>query len=198
MDLNNIISNLEFKNILKVKYRDVLELLKIRNKKNIRNKMFNKKYITKFDHNSWLRNIKKTSKEDFYIIYYKNDICGGLGVKNNNIKLKECDWAFYVSDKFNFAGLGASIEFKSIYFLLKKYKLSRLYCYVLKTNTNVVNLHKKFFFLRVPIIEKKLNIYNITISKNKVIKFCLDLKKWKVESKKLLKKFKIDEKKLQY
>ena len=62
--------------------------------------------------------IKKENKN--VIIYYKNDICGGLGVKNNNIRLKECDWAFYVSDKFNFAGLGASIEFKSIYFLLKK------------------------------------------------------------------------------
>ena len=82
MDLNNIISNLEFKNITNVNYEDVLELLKIRNKENVRNKMFNKKYITRFDHNSWLKKIKKTSKEDFYIIYYKHIVCGGLGIKN--------------------------------------------------------------------------------------------------------------------
>lgn len=198
MNLNNIISNLEFRNILKVNYKDVLELLKIRNKQNIRDKMFNKKYITKFDHNLWLSNIKKTTKEDFYIIYYKNDICGGLGIKNNNVEFKECDWAFYISDKFNFAGLGASIEFKSINFLFKKYQLSRLYCYVLKTNSNVIKLHKKFFFLKVPIIEKKINKYDINFSKNSITKFCLDLKRWKLLSKKLFKKFKIDEKKLYY
>tara|TARA_B100000767_G_C19594147_1_gene462728 strand:- start:38 stop:634 length:597 start_codon:yes stop_codon:yes gene_type:complete len=198
MDLNNIISNLEFKNITNVNYEDVLELLKIRNKENVRNKMFNKKYITRFDHNSWLKKIKKTSKEDFYIIYYKHIVCGGLGIKNYDNKLKECDWAFYISDNFNFPGLGASIEFKSINFLLKKYKLSRLYCYVLKNNPNVIKLHKKFFFLKVPILIKKLNDYNINISKNNIIKFCLDLKRWKSESKKLVKKLKIHEKKSQY
>ena len=196
MDLNNIITNLEFRNITTVKYQDVLEILKIRNKKNIRSKMFNKKHITKFDHNEWLKKIKKIPDEDFYIIYYKNSVCGGLGVKNINISLKECDWAFYISDNFNFTGLGASIEFKSINFLLKKYHLSRLYCYVLKTNSNVIKLHKKFFFLKVPIIEKKLNRYNISFSKDDVIKFCLELKRWKLMSKKLLKKFKVDGKKL--
>ena len=36
MDLNNIIKNLEFRNITTVNYQDVLELLKIRNRKNMK------------------------------------------------------------------------------------------------------------------------------------------------------------------
>ena len=196
MDINKIISNLKFENISKVSNENILQLLKIRNQKNIRIKMFNKKFITKQDHYFWLNNIKKNQKEDFFIIYYKNVICGGLGIKNLNKRLKDCDWAFYVSDKFNFPGLGASIEFKSINFIFYKYKLSRIYCYVLKNNKNVINLHKKFFFSKVLIVESKFKNYNTNISKNNVIKFCLDFKKWKIKSKKLITKFKIDENKI--
>ena len=198
MDFNNIFTNLKFKNITKASYADILDLYKIRNNEIIRSKMFNKNFITRFNHNKWFIKIKNNSNEDFFLIYYKEILCGGLGIKNVNSKLKECDWAFFISNNSNFPGLGASIEFKSINFLFKKYGLHRLYCYVLKENQSVINLHKKFFFLKVPVIESKLKNYNINISKNNVIKFCLNLKEWKSESKILKEKFKIDEKKIYY
>ena len=196
MDLNKIFSNLKFENITKVSNANILELLKIRNQKNIRAKMFSKNFITKKDHYLWINKIKKNKKEDFFIIFYKDSICGGLGIKNIDKKLNDCDWAFYLSNEFNFPGLGASIEFKSINFIFDKYKLSRIYCYVLKDNKSVINLHIKFFFTKTPLVESKLNNYNINFSKNNVIKFCLDLKKWKIKSKKLITKFNIYGKKI--
>ena len=107
-----------------------------------------------------------------------------------------CDWAFYLSNEFNFPGLGASVEFKSINFIFDKYKLSKINCYVLKNNKTVINLHNKFFFVKVPILDTEFDNYNINFSKNNVIKFFLDLKNWKIKSKKFISKFKIDAKKI--
>jgi len=196
MDLNKILFNLKFKNITKTSNANVLELLKIRNQENIRNKMFTKKLITKHDHYLWLNKVKKNNKEDFFIIYYKEFVCGGLGIKNINKKFNMCDWAFYLSNEFNFPGLGASVEFKSINFIFDKYKLSKINCYVLKNNKTVINLHNKFFFVKVPILDTEFDNYNINFSKNNVIKFFLDLKNWKIKSKKFISKFKIDAKKI--
>lgn len=198
MNFNNIISNLNFVNIKNVSFKEIMKLLKIRNKENIRNKMFSNKYITKLEHILWSNKIKKATIEAFFLIYYKDILCGGLGIKNFDSKIRECDWAFYISDKINFPGLGASIELKSINFLFKKYKLSRINCYVLKDNQSVVNLHSKFFFSIVPLKENKLHNYNINMSKNNVIKLCLDLKIWEIKSKEFIQKFKINEKKILY
>ena len=70
MDFNKIL-NLKFKNITKVSNANILELLKIRNQKNIRIKMFSKKFITKHDHYLWLNNIKKNKRRIFLLFIIK-------------------------------------------------------------------------------------------------------------------------------
>ena len=113
--------------------------------------MFNQKLISLIDHKKWFNKIKKNKTEHFYGIYYKKIICGGLGVKNINLIRKEGDWAFYISKEFNFPGLGACIEYKSINYLFKKYKFSKKNCYVLKNNQSVLFI-KIFFKLTLKII----------------------------------------------
>ena len=76
MDFNSIISNLDFINIKRANFKSVMDLLNIRNNNEIRNKMFNSKIITKKEHYNWFNQIK-FSKNDFYIIYYKQIIYGG-------------------------------------------------------------------------------------------------------------------------
>ena len=49
----------------------------------------------------------------------------------------------YISEKKNFIGLGATIEFMAINYF-DKFKLNKLFCFVLNHNLEVVNLHKKF------------------------------------------------------
>ena len=44
----------------------------------------------------------------------KKKIVGGLGIKNLNKKVMTADWAFYISEKSKFIGLGASVEFKAL------------------------------------------------------------------------------------
>ena len=103
------------------------------------------------------------------------------------------DCAFYVSPEKNFPGLGACIEFKAINFIFNNYKVLKLFCYVLKDNKKVSNLHKKFYFLPTPLQDKLLHKYKINIPKHKINRFCLSFISWKLNSKELKTKLKINE-----
>lgn len=193
MDFNSIISNIDFINIKRANFKNVMKLLNIRNNYEVRNKMFNSKIITVQEHYKWFNQIKFSKNEDFYIICYKKIIYGGLGIKNLNFNDRILDWAFYVSPEKNFPGLGACIEFKSIDFIFNNYKVLKLFCYVLKDNKKVLNLHKKFYFLQTPLQDRFLQKYSIKIPKHKIDHLSLNLKSWKVNSKELKIKLKINE-----
>ena len=57
MNLDLIIKNIILKKITLCNARENFELLKIRNEKNIRIKMFGTKIITKLEHQNWLKQI---------------------------------------------------------------------------------------------------------------------------------------------
>ena len=61
--------------------------------------------------------------------------------------LLTAEWAFYISQKKNFIGLGALIEFKALEFFFSIFNIKKLICLVLKSNAEVIKLHYKFGFI---------------------------------------------------
>lgn len=177
MKLKKTLEGIKFKKIQDCNSRELFEILNIRNEKDIREKMFTKNLISENEHKKWFELIKNSREEKFYLIYFKDNIVGGLGLKNYSEELSSADWAFYISKKSQFIGLGASIEFKALNYFFEFYLLKKIFCYVLKNNIEVITLHKKFGFEETLIkndFEKKF----LNIDKKNVIRLMIDSNKW--------------------
>tara|TARA_X000000950_G_C13910264_1_gene658714 strand:+ start:3006 stop:3560 length:555 start_codon:yes stop_codon:yes gene_type:complete len=146
MKIRNIIREISFHNLTKCNDNEISKILEIRNEKKVRANMFTKHIITKNEHNLWFDKLKVSKKEIFFGIKYKNEIIGGLGLKDI-IKFDCAYWSFYLSENKSFIGLGASVEFKALDWFFTEFNFSKLYCFVLKKNVAVIKLHRKFGFI---------------------------------------------------
>lgn len=188
MKLTKIINEITFTSLKESSLDEVKKIREIRNEVKIRKNMINSKIISYKDHLKWCYEISNSKINFFYIIRYKNQIIGGLGLKNYNDKLKLAEWSFYVCPKKNFIGLGATLEFKAIDYLFEKFELKKLYCYVLGHNLDVIKLHIKFGFDQITFEEYTLKTF---LEKNiaEAIYFSLDRFKWKKLRKLIYKKY---------
>ncbi len=146
MKIRNIIREIIFQNLTRCNEDEVNKILEIRNEKKVRMNMFTKHIITKNEHNIWFEKLKVSKKELFFCIKYKNEIIGGLGLKDI-INFDCAYWSFYLSENKNFIGLGASVEFKALDWFFNEFNFNKLYCFVLRKNTAVIKLHRKFGFI---------------------------------------------------
>lgn len=146
MKLNKILNGIQFEDINYLNPDEVLKIRDIRNEKNIRKNMTNDNKISIKEHLEWKNNFEISKSNFFYGIKYNYDLVGGLSLKGYNKKSLSGEWAFYISEKKNFIGLGASVEFLAIKYFFDFFKLRKLYCYVLNHNLEVIKLHRKFGF----------------------------------------------------
>ena len=188
MFLKKISDNLYFQNILTCSETDVRVILEIRNEERIRNNMFNKKIISLDEHLLWKKNFLQSNTDRFYCIKYKNIIVGGLGLKNYNVKKSSADWAFYVSESRSFIGLAASIENKALNYFFDNYKIKNIFCYVLISNTAVINLHKKFGFKKINMNSNFEDNYS-NVKKKDVLRMKLSTLEWIVIKNSIYNKF---------
>ena len=149
MKLNKILQKLTLQTLKECSDKELEIIRKMRNEKKIRKNMVNNKIILIPEHKKWVRQICQSNKNFFFVIKYNNNIIGGLGLKNYNNLINSGEWSFYISEKKNFIGLGATIEFMAINYFFDKFKLNKLFCFVLTHNLEVVNLHKKFGFKEI-------------------------------------------------
>ena len=82
--------------------------------------------------------------------------------------------------------MGILIELKALDYFFYDHKIQTLFCYVLKKNKLVLNLHKKFGFLETN-YDKTFNIPN-NISKKDVVFFKMNKEQWNIKKKMLYKK----------
>ena len=177
MNLNKILKNIYFENIIKCSEEDIRNIRNIRNELNIRKNMTNNKLISNNEHIEWYQSLKNSKPNFFYAIRYHNDLIGGVGVKSFDEKSRFAEWSFYVSEKKKFTGLGAALEFKAINFIFELFRLKILYCYVLKHNPEVIKLHKRFGFNEITFQEYTKNIKLVKKSLDASF-FYLNKKKW--------------------
>lgn len=177
MNLVKIMNDITFVDIKDSSIDDIKKIRHIRNNNQIRKNMINKKIISYKDHIMWYHKMISSKINFFYIVKYAKQIIGGLGLKSYNSKLNIAEWSFYILPEKNFIGLGATLEFKSIEYLLEKFDLKKLYCYVLGHNLDVIKLHSKFGFNQIVFDEYQSYIY---LQKNipGTVYFSLDKNKW--------------------
>lgn len=176
MKLNNIFKKIEFTNSKELNDREFDTILDIRNEDNIRNNMLSKNIIQSNEHKIWVNRIKNSKNNFFFAIKYDEQIIGGLAINTNPNKKKIADWAFYLSSKKNFIGLGFCLEIKALDFIFKKFGLNDLQCLVIFKNKKVHNLHKKFGFDEISY--KNMHISFLNYNKFEKI-ICLSIKKSK-------------------
>ncbi len=188
MNLETVLNNIEFKSLKRCTSLEIKLIRQIRNEEKIRKKMKTQHKILISEHSLWCNKVKSSKTNFFYTINYHDQLIGGLGFNNFNKKILCGEWSFYISNKKNFIGLGASIEYKAIEFLFKIFKLNELYCYVLGNNLEISRLHKKFGF-------KEISFTNYSRKKflNKqiinAVYLVLKKSKWKSTKKQIYRKY---------
>lgn len=124
--------------------------------------MYTSHQITFDEHSNWIRNLEYDKKKCVFAVVYNTKILGALSLYNINFQKKIAAWSFYLCEK-NIYGLGATLEFNFINYVINKYNFRQLDCEVLENNSQVIKLHKKFSFK-----ENKNNIKFIIKEKKKI------------------------------
>ena len=94
MNLKTILDNLNFENIIFSSNDELKKIREIRNEANIRKNMITKKKILLEEHMAWFKKIKLLKTNSFYMIKYKNNIVGGLGLNTYNKDVLFGEWAY--------------------------------------------------------------------------------------------------------
>lgn len=119
---------------IKLKKQDLIKILKIRNQKNVRKNMFNKKIISLNEHLNWYKNIKNQKFFHYYVLHVNNKIIGcGYGDRYNK-KKNYCYWGLYRDTKIKKNGYGKLILRKLLHKLFSLQKIKYVKCQVLKNN----------------------------------------------------------------
>ncbi len=134
------------KEILKCSKTLQINVLSIRNEKNIRAAMYTDHEISEEEHFSWLENLKSDDRQKVFAVLGENDSpLGVVSVNDIDLKHSKADWAYYLSATER-GGLGAALEWMLIEYVFDELKLEKLNCEVIDTNTAVVKMHCKFAF----------------------------------------------------
>ena len=184
MKLKIVLDNLKFENIVFSSDEEVEKIRDIRNESNVRQNMRTKRKILFSEHSLWYQKMKSSKNNFFYITKYKSQIIGGLGFNNYDKNLLFGEWSYYISDRSLFIGLAAAVEYKAIEFFFNTFKINKLLCYVLKHNSKVIRMHKKFGFNEILFEEYQKN----KMIKNQVLNaiyLCLNKKNWILTKKNL-------------
>tara|TARA_Y100000590_G_C15529388_1_gene942532 strand:- start:121 stop:687 length:567 start_codon:yes stop_codon:yes gene_type:complete len=188
MNLNEIYSNLEFKNLNLIKKNEIVKILNIRNEKKIRENMYTNHIISLKEHLNWVKKIVVNNKVIIYAVYYKKELIGSVGLSNIDLIKKQSHWSFYISNNFKKVGVAFAVEYKLIDLVFTEMKFIQLNCEVLEFNKDVIKLHKKFGFVDQGIVKK--NIYRNN-KKFNAIKLKLKKEDWYIKKNELQNKFKI-------
>ena len=134
------------KNIINCSSEESKKIRKIRNEENIRKNMYTEHEITLTEHINYINKLK-TDKKQIVFCVLKDRIkpVGVVSINSIDYLHKKTDWAFYLTSNER-TGLGAVLEYYIINFIFYKLEMEKLNCEVIETNTQVVELHKKFFF----------------------------------------------------
>ena len=188
MNLNSFLKEIKTKNINDCNQEEIKNILQIRNEEKIRKNMFNSSLISLVSHREWVKKFKNNKKNFFFGIFLKEKLIGGLGLKNYDQQFNHVDWAFYISDKDNKIGLGASVEYFSLEYIFTNFNINSLFCYVLISNSEVLKLHNKFGFKKIDLDKDFNKRYNYDNIQN-VQRLILTKESWNFLKKDIKKKY---------
>ncbi len=123
------------------------ELIRIRNKPEIRKWMYTEHVISLKEHSAWIQSLKDDSSRIAFAIFESGEVIGAFNIYNINCVHKTCEWGWFIDPAKSGGGLGSAIEFNLIDFIFNDLNMVKQTVEVLEENIPVINLHKKFFFI---------------------------------------------------
>lgn len=115
-----------------------------RNHPKIKKYLYNTHYISKLEHEKFIKILKQNNQKQYFCINYNNQILGSINFKEKNNSTIE--FGFYSNPFLNILGLGRILEKISIYYSFSIFKKKEMILEIFSENQKVINLHKKFGF----------------------------------------------------
>lgn len=168
---------IKFENII---YTDeeVIELVRTwRNNKNISKYMLTNHYISKDEHELWIKKLKSTDRAKTWVIKYKDKPIGIASLSDIDYGKKITDWGFYIAEESSRGkGVGSSVLYNLIEYVFGKMNFVKMKTMVLSNNGVALKLYEKFGFKKEDIEKQKLVRDGKKVD---VIKVALDKNEWK-------------------
>ena len=129
----------------KVDYGDIETIRSWRNSDNIKKYMYTNKIISREDQKKWFEKISNNSSEKYWIIEIDNIKIGLISLNNIDVFNYKCSWAYYIADlSFRGRGIAKTLECNIYDYCFFELGLNKVYCEVIESNNNVIEIHKKF------------------------------------------------------
>lgn len=120
----------------------------LRNQPNVRKFMYTDHEITLEEHANWIKSLQGNKRQQVFAVVRDGIAVGLVSLNAINEQQKHADWAFYIDEALQGAGIGSVIELKLLDYAFNEAGLDKLNCEVLATNQPVIRLHEKFGFVR--------------------------------------------------
>lgn len=131
-----------------VRPSDSATLLAWRNSPDVRAFMYTDHEISPQEHALWFDRALVDPRRRYWIIEVDGVGVGLANLYDMALAHGRASWAYYIADPaVRGRGVGAMAEFLVLEEAFGPLALSKLWCEVLKTNTGVIKLHKRFGFV---------------------------------------------------
>lgn len=130
-----------FKDYIKLNEKELMDILNLRNQRNIRENMIGSEIISLENHLSWVKTLEKSDNKRYFAIDFENEIVGSLSFVKNK---EEVSWGVFFKNEINpFVSSASTFVFLDFLFLNV---CEELYSYVKKENLKAVSFNKSFGF----------------------------------------------------
>ena len=131
--------------VLEAEDRD--RLLAWRNSPEVAAYMYTDHQISPAEHARWFAGIEGDQRRAYWVIEMDGAPVGLANLYDIDRGNSRCAWAYYLAEpSVRGKGIGGYVEYLMLEKVFGEFKLTKLWCEVLVSNTGVIRLHKKFGF----------------------------------------------------
>ncbi|WP_338751609.1 UDP-4-amino-4,6-dideoxy-N-acetyl-beta-L-altrosamine N-acetyltransferase [Bacillus sp. FJAT-52991] len=129
---------------------------KWRNKRHIREAMYNSEKIKLQDHNRWFEKIINSDTDIYFVLLFDNKPIGLVYFNNIDDKNNKCHWGFYIGEDSVPKGSGSAMGYLGLEYIFNELKFHKVIGEVLERNTKSINFHEKMGFIKEGNLRKEI------------------------------------------
>lgn len=130
-----------FKDYIKLNEKELMDILNLRNQRNIRENMIGSEIISLENHLSWIKTLEKSDNKRYFAIDFENEIVGSLSFVKNK---EEVSWGVFFKNEIN-PFVSSTSTFIFLNFLFFDI-CENIYSSVKKENLKALSFNKNFGF----------------------------------------------------
>ena len=132
-----------FKNFTTLSEEEIKLVWEMRNKIEIRSKMYNQDFIPLESHINWVKKLAGRNDCRYFLAYLDEKPVGVVDF--TSIEKSKCEWGYYLDKQYLSSGYGILLEYYIIKYAFEVLNVNLLFCAVLNSNKNVYDTHIKYF-----------------------------------------------------